>query len=213
MPPSEATTATETGLGIAPCHYWYLLHAEATFGQTVFLWSATIDSWQENEGGLCPFDSGGLWHGHIVTDPPLATMQARKMFFDRYNQALPGWDESFRLHLATSYGSAGDYIRGQAPQTGVPEIVKGLPNTSRAWAWEARVCRDTPLIARLTLESVYWTEPDRDNFDLWLEGHDFLDDSQLEQIQAWSLAHSRPCARGESPALVATADLIARFGS
>ena len=203
---------SEAGLGLPACHYWYVLHAEAAFGQTVFLWSATINTWQEEDGGISPFDSGGLWHGFVVTQPPLPAGPDRKMLFVRYDRALPGWYENFRLHLAACYVNAAEYIRGEAPRGGVPEIIAGPPNTSRAWAWEARICRDTPLAARLTLERAYWTADDRASFDRWLEDHDALDDAQLERIQSWCLTHSRLTENNESPASAATADLIARFG-
>jgi len=212
LEPSESTKAAERGLGLQRSHYWYILRAEAMFGYAVFSARATIADWQPHDGGACPFDSGGFWHGYIATDPPLLTGGAKKSFFERHNQPLAVWRQGFDAYLSSNYDRARDYIRGRAPRHGLPEIMKVSTNTTQAWTWEARTRPDAPLRERIELIGLYWSAQDQDQFEYWVESESSYDDSKQEKLVAWTQSHSRRCAPSESPAARATLDLEQDFG-
>lgn len=180
------------------------------YGYVVFSWRAKIDEWRPPEGGLCPFDSGGLWHGHLRTHPTLVDEVAKREFFGRHDQSLCEWSKVFGEYLLTNYSHVSDYINGVRPHVGIPEILNA-PNSAQAWTWEARVCRDSFRAGRVELQSLYWHRAQWDHFLNWVEIESKYDDSTQERIVEWVQAHAILCSPAESPAKRAAADLLDRF--
>ena len=135
-------------------------------------------------GGATPFDSGGWWSGKIHTDPPLDTTE-RQATFQTLDVPLRGWQDAFEQYIHAHYGTIGDYLEGRATKTGSQplEIIKGLPNTHRAWTWEVRAPHDL-IAGRLTLRAVYMTEVSRDDYVDWL-WRSTLADSETLRIHQW----------------------------
>lgn len=191
---SPQTLEAERGLGvIGKPYYFYVLRAEDSYGLAVFVLSETEGAvWPAEARGATPFDSGGWWLDMIHTDPPLDTT-ARQAGFRTLDVPLRGWQDAFEQHIHAHYGTVGDYIEGRAPKTGGQPletgftIVKGPPNSPRAWTWEVRVPHD--LIAdRLALRAIYMSEVSRGDYVDWL-WRSPLADTESRRIDQWFADH------------------------
>ena len=191
---SSQTLEAERGLGIlGKPYYFYVLRAEDSYGLVVFVLSeAEGVVWPADARGATPFDSGGWWSDKIHTAPPLDTA-ARQAAFRTLDVPLRNWQDAFEQYIHAHYGTVGDYLEGRAPKTGSqpPEtgftIIKGQPNTARAWTWEVRVPHDL-IASRLTLRAVYMTEVSRDDYIDWL-WRSPLADSETPRIHRWISDH------------------------
>lgn len=138
--PGEKTCEAENGLGFEPSCYWYVHRSDEDFGYVVLFWKAADDGWNEGDGAVCPFDTGGVWHEHITTTPAMTTGAQRKDFTSKHGRSLEGWMGTFEGWLETHCMNELDtYIDGDCPKPGIPEI--DATNGPRAWTWEARVVR------------------------------------------------------------------------
>lgn len=162
------TQLAEAALGIAPSWYWYISRTAESFGRTVFFWKAQEDGWGEAERGVCPFDTGGLWHRYIATSPRDLDESARTALFAKYDRCLPGWVPTFHGYIQDNYEGLADYILGERPRQAIPEILMdGSSNDSRAWTWEARVRRDL-VTSHVRLSQMYCTSEDHSAFLDWV---------------------------------------------
>ena len=158
-------------------------------------------AWPTDARGATPFDSGGWWFDMIHTDPPLDTT-ARQAAFRALDVPLPGWQEAFEQYVQSHYGTVSDYVEGRAPKADARPlasefaIVKGQPNTTRAWTWEVRIPHD--LIAdRLTLQAVYMSEVSHSDYVDWL-WRSPLTDGESRRINQWLSDHVTVVQRQES---------------
>lgn len=172
--PSERTREAENGLGIHnKPYYFYALRAETFYGLVVFVLREVEGlDWPECARGATPFDSGDWWFGKIQADRRL-DLEERRVAFQKWDVPLPEWRVAFEQYILANYSTVGDYIEGRAPATeNRPPgngftIIKGQPNTARAWTWEVRVPHD--LIAeRLALWKVYMNKTSLGEYDDWL---------------------------------------------
>jgi hypothetical protein len=208
LPSGKRTSQAETGLGIEPSHYWYVLRAERQFGYTVFLSRASIDGWLKESGGMTPFDSGGLWHGFIPANPASIDSETKKSLFNRYNRSLIGWPDAFCDYIAANYDDFKGYIQGLPPRTGSPPIMTSPPSSAQAWTWEARVTRKTFRPEQVQPLKIYWHLAESDHFLNWVETASRYDDPVQEQLTAWVLDSQEICPTSESPAIRAGLDLV-----
>lgn len=201
---SARTQRAEHGLGVSgKPYYFYSLRAEGNFGLVVFLLGEVEGvEWPPGAKGATPFDSGGLWFGDIVTDPPL-NESGRRGFFETHDVALADWRAAFRTYIDTRYKAITDYIRGTVAVTGTPQrnsrpaVVMGAPNEPRAWTWEVRVPHQ--LIARrLEVRAVCISEENRDRYLGWLWDHSPLTTSESSRIEKWIQDHAIVPSPGES---------------
>ncbi len=136
------TIMAETGLDIPPSIYFFVSTAVKEFSNGIFIYTVVGNSELSSYGSASPFDTGGLWHDHIHTDPELATNQSKRDFFKRYNFTLSQWRQAFRDFIATNHNSFDAYVDGHPPRPSFTKpirIITGLPNTVRAWIWEGRL--------------------------------------------------------------------------
>ncbi len=188
------TLAAEHGLGIlGKPYYFYVLRAEDSYGWIVFVLSeAEGVAWPADARGATPFDSGGWWAGKIHTDPPLGTT-ARQAAFRTLDVPLRDWKDAFERYILAHYDTLSDYIEGRAPGPGnrPPEtgftIVRGQPNTARAWTWEVRIPHDA-ITGRLELRAIHMSEDNRGKYIHWL-GRNPLADSESQRIYRWVFDH------------------------
>ena len=203
LAPSPQTLEAERGLGIPDKpYYFYVLRAEDSYGLTIFVLDEAEDVvWPDNARGATPFDSGGWWFGKVHTEPSLDTT-ARQAAFGTLDVPLRDWQDAFEQYVRAQYGSVRDYLAGHAPKSGDqhpgPEftIIRGQPNTARAWTWEVRVPHEL-IAGRLTLKKVFMTEVSRDNYVDWL-WRSRLADSESLRIHGWISDHVQMPKRGES---------------
>jgi hypothetical protein len=195
QPPSMNTAATESALGFEPCAYWYLCRSEARFGSVVFLWrTSTGEPLRVADGAVAPFDTGGIWHGHIRTNPALEEAK-RKAFVASYSRPADEWVDALSTWIETNYSGAADYVAGRPPKTGLPGIVYDTSNEASAWTWEARL--EKALWHRqVMIGHVFWSAGDRSRFEDWLETSD-VDERVAEELIDFLSAASIETPPGE----------------
>ena len=187
---SPQTLEAEQGLGIlGRPYYFYALRAVESFGLVVFVLSEVegVD-WLVDAKGATPFDSGGLWLGKVATRPKLDEA-GRRRFFQGQDVPLVDWRAAFEEYIHTRYGTVSDYIKGNAPgpgnepQESKVSIIRGQPNTARAWTWEVRVPHDLAA-DRLELRAAYMREAHRKSYLDWLS-HSSLTVRESSRIYQW----------------------------
>ena len=159
---------------------------------------------------MTPFDSGGLWSGHIHTNPASTESAAKKVLFKQYNRSLIRWHDELCDYIAVNYDNFRDYVQGLPPRTGSPPIVPLPPNSTQAWTWETRVARRFFRPEQVQPFKIYWHLAESDHFLNWVETESRYDDPVQEQITSWVLDHQEICPASESPAVRAGRDLIER---
>ena len=150
-------------------YYFYVMRTELIFGSVVFLFRDVFDpALPDNVYGTTPFDSGGLWHNHIRTNPEIPPPE-RIALFHKTQTSLSRWRTSFRDYIESNYGRIAQYIEGAAPQSGTYPIVADIPtNESRAWTWEARIPFELPSHS-LELIRGFFPQQDRIRYFGWLQ--------------------------------------------
>lgn len=169
-------------------YYFYVLRAEESYGLVVFVFKeAQRPHWPADAMGATPFDRGGWWLDKVRTEPPL-NASARQAAFRTLDVPLHGWQAAFERYILDHYDTLGQYLEGRAPMAdALPEagftIVRGQPNTARAWTWEVRVPHSM-VAGRLVLQAAYMTEASRGQYLDWL-WRDVLADAESRRIQEW----------------------------
>ena len=203
---SEKTAQAEAGLGLHPSWYWFVARTDDTYGFAVFFWTSTDELWYADERGICPFDSGGLWHGHVLLTPPLLTAAEKQAFFELHDRPLLGWNERFVEYLATNYDTFADYVNGLAPKSGIHEIRKDA-NGPLAWSWEARLQR-TDVPGRVVVSRLFCRGEFDKRFLNWLEDDDTIDFSTEQTVRERFLRVRSVCSDALTPSAAAKADLV-----
>jgi hypothetical protein len=167
IPPAAATAAAEVGLGLGRNAYWYIGRVEPDFGQIVCVHLA--DTASDTRIKVNPFDTGGLWHGHIQTDPPLDAAQ-RVTLVASTQLDIGGYDAQMRSWLAAAYGSPPtSYPTGGVPSVStVPVVTLPPPNEPRSWTWEGRIPVAVDASAAMPAWGLFITNSDRDAYLQWL---------------------------------------------
>jgi len=175
------TAAAEKGLGIAPCVYFYVFQTTGRFGSVVFLWRENPDKpLKAADGAVAPFDTGGIWHGRIVTDPPLAGT-ARQGFVQKHSKPIDKWLPEFVKWIADNYKTTEEYLEGKPPSAGVRPIVYDSRNEEGAWTWEARV-EKASWDEQISIGHVFWSREDRTAFEEWLTHESTIDTKVAEEL-------------------------------
>ena len=138
--PSTRTQQTKAGLGIEGTpRYFYAMRTEHAFRLAVFLIRETRGpGWPEGVHGATPFDSGGLWHGKLRTEPSAGSLEWKEIFHV-HERPLSSWSRALEEYIAANYNSMEEYVEGRPPSVGSSPIIPGPPNTSPAWTWEVRM--------------------------------------------------------------------------
>ena len=199
---SVQTLAAERGLGIlGQPYYFYVLRAEDSYGLVVFVFREAVDAaWPADAMGATPFDSGGWWLERIHTAPPLDAVE-RQAAFRALEVPLQDWQSAFERYVLEQYDTLAQYLEGHAPKAANPPpdlgftILKGQPNTARAWTWEVRVPHGMAA-GRLVLQAVYMTAASRDVYLDWL-WRSGLEDAESGRIHEWVEAHAIVPRAGE----------------
>ncbi len=115
-PQGDATKAAEEGLNIQPAVYWFVGTASRAYaGHAVGAWAT--DELSTATGGLCPFDTGGLWSRKFHPQPPLADDDEVRSYFATCDLPLTSWSGVVIMAIDAAYNSRDDYVGGMAPPT------------------------------------------------------------------------------------------------
>jgi len=206
------TIESERGLGLPSCWYWYIGNANEAFGHVISFWQATTSEWAEDEKGLSPFDSGGLWHNHIATSPPLDDNVKKITFFKKHDQHLRSWHEKIHSYIVRNYDSHSDYIDSHnAPKHGTQGIINAPPNDGQAWTWEAHVDINS-IDGKIDISKVFITSSDRDNFLEWIEESREFQSPIKIRLTKWMMSEGCvACPLESTPYGVARQNLIKLF--
>lgn len=183
-----STSAAEMGLGLPPSVYWYIGSCHANFaGHAVALWQ--VGPTAGLDGGICPFDSGGLWHRYIHTDPPLNSAGEVVDYFVMSDRPLEDWPLPVSAEVRQCYDDfVADYVLAPKPPDRRPTARVHLPaphQDPRAWLWEARIAVSDAGRAPLNLRWFYWRQEDSNLFTRWVKTDDrFSTDEALALLRA-----------------------------
>lgn len=200
---TDGTVAAEAGLGYDASAYWYVHRGDAAFGRVGTLWKLQAGPLLPSSGASTPFDSGGLWHANIVTDPPLADPLDRRDFV-RTNEHTCD-DSLARLFVAwleTAFSSGlPSYVRGDVPAFHVhPIVLDRAKNEPRAWTWELRLVAAAVDASIIRPIGIVWSEADYEGFEWWIHESDtrlgvFEKEQLLARCRAVSTFTDMPIAR------------------
>ncbi len=173
--PTASTSASERGYRIPPCWYWYVARTEKLFGHAVIFFRPILsDDIAKVNGGMCPFDSGGLWTGKMACNPPISTEDEKRAFFQAHDSNLSQWPDRCETYLKNNYHDFRDYVLGEPPSNGISGVVIGPPNDAHAWTWEVRISK-TAVSGNVEPVSIFWNADDADVFVDWLMDPDALE--------------------------------------
>lgn len=167
-PARPVTEEAEDGLGIGRCVYWFVGCAVETYtGEATGLWepTAVLD---DGEGGLCPFDTGGLWHRKFSPEPPLTDQDGVIQYFKECDRPLSDWPDETLNRIVAGWGNAHTYAGGSPPTSPITPRDHSNHSTAHAWLWEGRVREDAQVPERVAVRELYWTEGNKRRFYTWL---------------------------------------------
>jgi hypothetical protein len=160
------TEEAEIGLRIDPASYWYVGRVEPDYSPIATL-STAPPAGRAGVSRVCPFDSGGLWHGKIKTGSNRSEVQRRELFqqsiheVEQYHDPMMAW-------LDAAYPMGKDaYSRDGVPTYHtVPEIV--IEANPRSWTWEMSVTSTADAGLFPTPVAVYITPSSLSFYRDWL---------------------------------------------
>jgi hypothetical protein len=181
-PARQVTQEAEVGLGIGRCVYWYVGCAVETYaGEATGLWQPTA-TLTDGEGGLCPFDTGGLWHRRFNPTPPLADQDEVIEYFETCDRPLTDWPAGILERIVSAWGDVAVYAAGGPPKSPSTPRDHSTHPTSHAWVWEGRLREDGRVPHRVEVRELYWTEGNRRRFHTWLSRYTGLSAAQRRLV-------------------------------
>lgn len=165
IPTGTQTAEAEDGLHIhPPCAYFYIGSCHPRFGDNAIVFICSHDT----RSHITPFDTGGLWKDHLVTEAPLDE-DGKRDLLARYDFEPDSYLDKFRTWGRSNYSKSREYVERKPPRAAyVPEIdsSKSGPDGG-SWTWEGRTPRDTVAEAIEPLH-VFLNSNQIDEYDQWL---------------------------------------------
>jgi len=201
------TEAAEIGLGMPPSSYWFVLSGNPAFGRILIMSQPNPTVLRGCDGGATPFDTGGLWHNHIVAVPPFTTPAGKVAYFNSTSASHEDADDEAKDWILQHYSNSVDYVYGSPPDSLDRIDTTSGVNDSRAWTWEVRLNSldydhhpVPPVIVVLTPE-------DSRHFSVWLQDDDqVLSDNDYNEMVDWCMRNFRP---DDDPFRVALEQMVA----
>lgn len=161
----EKTIEAEVGLGLTPCAYFYVGRCEPEFSDH----SIAFEDCDAFEAGVSPFDSGGLWFGHVVTNPPLGSQAEVRSFLELHTLGRDAYGLVFEGWLSTNYGDPTEYVDGAVPVACfAPEVEIAQDSDARSWTWEMRVPMEEFPVAHLRPVAICLSLPRFQQLTQWI---------------------------------------------
>jgi hypothetical protein len=178
----KPTLEAEAALDLGRCMYWYIGCAiEEYLGEAGALWEPS-GAIAVGDGGLCPFDSGGLWHRKFSLDPPLTSDNEVVSYFQECDRSLQAWPDCVWEALAAGWDDNVDYARGEPPVRQTTPSFHGGHSRPHAWVWEGRLRSDTRVAERIEIADIYWDDSHRRRFFAWLGSYGGFSSDQRRQV-------------------------------
>ena len=207
----DSTREAERELGIAPSFYCYVGRSEGAFGWAILLFDVETERVRDDDRGICPFDTGGLWHQFIRCRTSLSNDE-RRALFAKHDRKLREWPTAVVEYLSANYGQVVDYITGKPPREPVEEFLPQPANSSRAWTWEGRARREQAM-ELLIAKELYWSADAKNRFLNWLEEDDCpLVPGERTWVAEWVVRAGIECPVGTSGSAAVREMLTDRYG-
>lgn len=136
LPSGEKTAEAERGLQLGPCAYFYVGRCEPEFSD----YAIAYEDYDSFESEVSPFDSGGLWFGHVTTKATLVDEHDRMDFLRMNTLPHDAYGILFESWVSSAYSDRSEYVEGLRPAScyaGDVSIEEGAD--ARSWTWELRV--------------------------------------------------------------------------
>lgn len=201
---SDRTRAAEASFGFQPSLYFYVGFSHPSFGDAVLVYEP--ETFDIDQGGATPFDSGGFHLDHIIVARVTSTA-AKRAYVERHDVPLGAWREYFAQYVAEHFQSAKAYVQGQRPTKDDPTHRLRDGTDQRAWTWELRLHRDHPVFDGL--RHAYLSR------DYTEEIREHLRTSSTIDLEVWSRRFERGIIRdvehGRSPHRVAIDEIASTY--
>ena len=142
--PGSTADKCEQACGWSKSKYFFAGIACPGFGTMAFAYTPELDA--HSSGSVSPFDSGGLWDGHMAPHNRSQSSQVRVDFLKKTLIELAIWREEFGNCLSSCYNDPYFYLEKQRPDTpsnwgDVNSPACEIENTDfRCWTFEVRIC-------------------------------------------------------------------------
>lgn len=162
------TEEAEHGLNINPSSYYFVDRCEPAYGDRALAFDhpdITFDS-----ARVVPFDTGGLWHDRIETNPPGMTPSQKLEIVERCTFRSNDYLEAFIAWGRATFPSHAHYCRGSAPSESFCAIIalslKKLD--ARSWTWEGRIPKERNLDGTLHPIRLFLARKDFEPYTRWV---------------------------------------------
>jgi hypothetical protein len=157
---SDRTKEAETGLAISPpCAYWFFSRVDDLYGSVLMVWRSVDGADLSSEYlQVAPYDTGGLWHGHIKmsrTFSPACKRSHVRNWSTTPEHCIP----LFLDWLRNVFSDSGKYVAGtERPRYVLQDHMPPSGNNCPAWSWELRCPKVTDLTKFFTLDAIFMTK-------------------------------------------------------
>jgi len=178
------TSEAEQGLGIQPSTYFYVERPHPHFGDSVV---AFMDSASDYAAAV-PFDSGGLWHGHVPLIDEMTAAQKSELLH-RWSFTCPDYQLPFAQWVDEAIGGLGDYRVDVAPTGVLPPEIDLSTASSQSWTWEARLRKNVGAGESIQVSRVYLMDGRRSVYLSWLRDQRWLARGERLEHLRWVAEH------------------------
>jgi len=133
---SARTVRAEDALGLERSLYFYSGRAFPGFGDVALAFEAGCED--DHTGSATPFDTGGLFAGHIKTNLPSNDPLVLRAFTQESLSDLGEWRDAFAVFLAAYFRKPADFWGARPCKADPDGVFKNPDNTWRAWTFEVR---------------------------------------------------------------------------
>lgn len=181
----QTTQRSEAGLGLAPHTYFYVERPHPLFGECVV---AFAERERGEESRATPFDTGGLWTGHIATREELSADE-RRALVKRWSMPSPSYEIPFDAWVAADVGGLPQYRVGARPTAHLVEVIDLESCSDQAWTWEARVPKYENAAERVRPSAVFMMDGRTAAYLDWLRDTRWLDGGERTTHLQWIAEH------------------------
>lgn len=162
------TEEAEHGLNLESSSYYFIDRCEPAYGDRAVAFDHPLVSL--DSACVTPFDTGGLWHDRIETQPPRMTAAQKTDIVERFTFSSEDYLQAFIAWGKSAFSNHGQYCHGSAPSHAFcPEIRLSLDNMdARSWTWEGRVPKDQRYDGTLSPIRLFLAKKDFELYARWV---------------------------------------------
>lgn len=135
IPAQPNTTVAEDTLGWAHQAYFFVGRPHPYYSSSITLFDHPKPD--DVAWFVTPFDTGGLIHGKVITDPELDEAQ-RVQLIEKWSWGNDDYLVEYDRWVEASFTAADEYIRTGIPSTHLVGEIDLPRNSDFSWTWEGR---------------------------------------------------------------------------